>query len=115
MGEPFAKAPEHVEVILVGKIGVESADDVELRPTGREVANRLFENLLERIGPCAGLAHVAAVKRAELAGVDADVGVIDVAVDVVIRVAPVQPLAHRVSHLPQRENVRRSIQFQCVI
>ena len=77
------------------KIGVQAADDMELRDGFRIAGGGGFPCLIEGHGVAGGVALFAA-EGAELAGRDAHVGGVDVAIDVEVGHVAMHPLAHMV-------------------
>src|SRR6185295_7056410 len=108
VGEALLQAAKHLQVPVEGEVRMQAADDVEL---GDPVAA-----LVRRVGVDLLVAHLPGVvlagKRGEAAkltvvGVDADVGRVDVPVDVEVGDVAVQPAADRVGQPAQGEKVRR--------
>ncbi len=82
-GVAAAQAAEHFEVPVEGEPGVKSADDVDFGGTGGGGFACDAEDVV--VGEFVGTGFAPlAVEFAEFAGEGADVGVIDVAVDVVV-------------------------------
>ena len=105
---------DEVDVIVERQLVVQAADDVQLgRPP-----------VVGRLGPLEDLGAVHDVgalvvevgpEGAEVALVDADVGRVDVRVDVVVAEVAVVPLADQVGHRADREQVVRRLQRQAVL
>ena len=92
------EAAQHLEVVLVGQVGVLAADDVDLGDAAGERLARLLDDLVDREREGVGVAVVVA-EGAEQAAVAADVGVVDVPVadeeDVVADGAPAGEVGQR--------------------
>ncbi len=108
VGEALLEAAEHLEVPLEGEFGVQAADDVELGHLVAALLGGVRVDVLVRHLPGVVLARQRR-EAAELAvvGVDADVGRIDVAVDVEVRHVAVLATAHGVGETAEVQDVRR--------
>ena len=95
------EAAQHLAVPVEGQLRMQPADDVELGDRFAPALARAMPDLLERHGVGLGISRLLA-ERAEPAAGDADVGGIDVAVDVEVGDVAVQPLAHQVGHVARR-------------
>ena len=109
-----ADGAHQVGVVLPGEVGMQAADDVHLRGAGLHCQARLAPDVLK----CARVGLVVAlpgVEVAELAGQGADVGVVEVTVDVVVGDVAGETLAERVGELAHPPQVVRPIQRQAVV
>ena len=99
---------EKIGVVLEGKFAVQAADDVQLgRTFGDGVAGDL-DAFFDRMRVRTFLPGTL-VKAAKFAVGDADVRVVEVAVDVVIRRQPVLAAANRVGQLAESVEVGRVV------
>ena len=103
-GKTLFEAADQIEEELERKIGVQAADDVKLGNRLRVAGSRGFPGLVEGHGVTGGVALFAA-KGAELAGGDADVGGVDVAIDVEVGEVAVHPLADVVGQPADCQNI----------
>jgi hypothetical protein len=108
------QAAQHLAVPIEGELGMEAADDVELGNGFGVTVARLLPNLFERHGVRVGIANAFA-EGAELATGDADVGGVDVAVDVEEGLLAVEALADEVRHPAYRQDVGRAVERQAVL
>src|SRR5262245_958227 len=95
---------DNVQIPFIRKLMVQAADDVQL---GGAVAIGLrspLKNLLTRHHIALGVFQIRA-KRAEYAAINADIGRVNVRVDVVISEVAVLPLANEIGELGQREQI----------
>ena len=87
-----ADRSQHLQVEVEGEIGMEAADHVDLGRPGRRRLGALLQDVVERQGVAPLVLHPLG-KGAEGTAVDAEVGVVDVAVDVEVDlVAVLQPI-----------------------
>ncbi len=110
--QPF-NAPEHLQVKGKGQVRMATAHDVDLGDgfvaPGLDPGEDLLQGHL--VGPrLSGLA----AKGAELAAVDANVGVVEVLVIDVIGPAAVEPLAHHLGQGPHPQQIGALEQGQAV-
>ena len=106
-------APEHVEIKGEGQVRVAAADDVDLGDGLVGPLLDLAQDLLQGhlIGPrLPGLA----AEGAELAPIDADIGVVDMLVVDIEGLAPVQPLPHHLGQGPDPQQIGALKQRQAV-
>ena len=108
--------PRSISQIPVERqLRMQAADDVEL---GDRFASSprpaRCPDLVERHRVRLRIARLLA-ERAEPAAGHADVGRIDVAVDVEVRDVAVQPLAHDVGHVAERQDVGGAVQRHAVV
>ncbi len=102
------EAANEIEEEFEGQVGVQTADDVKLRDGLRIARGGCFPGLVECHGVAGGVTFLAA-KGAELAGSHADVGRVDMAIDVEVGEVAVHPLTDMVGQPAHRQNVRRGI------
>ena len=103
-----------IEKILKRQVGMQSADDVKLRDRLGVAGSGRLERLVERHGVSAGRIFLAA-EGAQAARGHANVGRIDVAIDVEIRLVAMHALADRVGHPAHGENVAGAVQGEGVV
>ena len=108
------QAGAQIEEILKWQIGMQAADDVELGDRLGVSGGRGLEGFFERHGVGAGRVLLAA-EGAQAAGGHADVGRIDVAVDVEVRLVAVHALAHVVGQPAHGEDVAGAIEGEGVV
>ena len=104
LGETFFEPLDQIQEELKRQIGVQAADDVELGDGFRVAGGRGLPRLIEGHGVARGIALFAA-EGAELAGRDAHVGGVDVAIDVEVGHVAVHPLAHMVGQPTHGQHV----------
>jgi hypothetical protein len=107
------EAAHHLEVPLEGDVRVQAADDVELGDRIPTLLGRVLVNLLVRHLP----GMILTFERREttelaVVGVDADVGGIDVPVDVEEGRRAVHPLPHMIGQAAEVEDVR-GLEAEC--
>ena len=108
------QAAQHLAVPVERQLRMQSADDVELGDRFAPALARDMPDLLERHG--VGLRILGSLaERAQPATGHADIGGIDVAVDVEVSDVAVQALAHQVGHVAERENVRGPVERDAVV
>jgi len=105
------QAGAEIEEILKRQVRMQSADDVEFGDGLAVSGGGGFERLVERHGVGAGSVFLAA-ESAEAAGRDADIGGIDVAIDVEIRLAAMHALADVVGHPAHGEDVSGAVESE---
>ena len=105
---------DEFQEIVERQIGMEAADDVKFGGAFADALSRAFVNFFERESVSAGRAGIAA-KSAKLAVSDANVGGIDVAVDVVIRDVAMALFANIVGEPADSEQVGRVIQRHAIV
>ena len=113
LGKALLEAADQVEEELEGQIGVQAADDVELGDGFGVAGGRGLPSFFEGHGVAGGIALFAA-EGAELAGRHADVGGVDVAIDVEVGHVAVHPLAHVVGQPAHGQHVGRAIEREAV-
>src|SRR5215831_6494226 len=114
LGKALLEARTKVEKILEWQIRMEAADDVKFRNRFRISRSRRFKSFFERHGVSARRIFLSS-KGAQPASRHTDVGWIDMAVDVEVRLIAVQALANRVSHPTDGKNITRAIKVQSVV
>jgi hypothetical protein len=95
LGEALLEAPDKIQEVLEGQIGMQPSDDVKLGDGFRIPRGGCLPGFFKRHG-IAGRIAFFAPKGAQLARRHADIGGIDVAVDVEVGHIAVQLLAHMV-------------------
>src|SRR5579863_6853880 len=108
------QAGTEIEEVLKRQVRMQSANDVEFSDGLGISGGGRFESLLERHGVSAGRVFLAA-KGTKAAGRDTNVGGVNVAVDVEIRLVAIHALAHQVGHPAHGENVARAVKPQGVV
>ena len=112
LGKRCLRPRIEIEEKLKRQIGVQAADNVKLRD-GFGIAGRGgFPCFFESHGVAGGVAFFAA-EGAELAGGDAHVGGVDVAIDVEVGHVAMQPLAHMVGQPAHGQHVAASRRGPC--
>ena len=92
---------------------MQTADNVKLRDRLRVARGSRFPGLVEGHG-VAGRVALFAAKSAELAGCHADVGGVDVAIDVEVGEVAVHPLAHMVGQPANGKHIGESVEREAV-
>ena len=108
------QAAQHLAVPVERQLRMQPADDVELGDRLAPALAGAVPDLFERHGVRLGIARLLA-ERAQPATRHADVGRIDVAVDVEVGDVAVQPLAHEVGQVAERQDVAGAVQRQAVL
>ncbi len=98
VGEARLEAAQHLAIPIEGQLGMQTTHDVELGDRFGVTFARALPDLFDRHGVGFGIAHALA-EGAEAATGDADIGGIDMAVDVEIGGIAVQALADQVSQV----------------
>ena len=111
LGKALLQAADQVEEVFERQVGMQAADDVELGDCFGVAGGRRLPGLFESHG-VAGRVALLAAKGAELAGRHADVGGVDVAIDVEVGHVAVHPLAHVVGQPADGQHVGRSRRAQ---
>ncbi len=114
VGPELPDAPEHVQIIGKGQIRVQAAHNVDFRHRLVQTLAHLVQNFGQRHGVGLGVVR-GFTERAELAAVDADVGIVYVLVINVIGLAAVEALPHQVGQIPHPEEVPAAIQGHPVL
>ena len=112
--EALPEPPEQVHVIVEGQIGVEAADNVEFRHRFGPAFARLAEGILERHRVGARGVGLAA-ERAQFATRDADVGRVDVPVDVKISSRALKFLPDAMRKPAERQQIVRAVKRRAVV
>ena len=105
-GRDSLEARQQVGVVAEGQLGVQPADDVHLGGTGGLGLNGLLLRLLDGVRVRARLPRLP-LELAELAAEHADVGVVQVPVDVVVRLVAVHPPPHAAGEFADAPEVGR--------
>src|SRR5439155_9002590 len=108
------QAAQHLAVPVERQLGMQTAHDVEFGDGFGPTLARDMPNLIERHGVRFRV-FGSLSEGAQPATGYADVGGIDVPVDVEIGGGAMQTLAHQIRHVPQRENVRGLIERHAVV
>ena len=103
-----------LQKILKWQIGMQSANDVELRDRLRVSRGRSLESLFEGHGVGTGRILLSS-KSAQPARRHAHIRRIDVPVDIEISPVAVHALAHRVRHPAHGENVARAVESKGIV
>ena len=104
----------HFQIMIECQIGMQPADNVKFRRAFAHALFRALINLFERIHVRAGSVRIAP-KRAQLAMRHANVGRIDVPIDVEIGDVAVALLANMIREPADREQIRRAKQQNAVV
>ena len=112
--ESLFEAADQIEEELKRQIGVQAADDVKLGDRFGVARGRCFPSLVEGHGVAGGVALFAA-KGAELAGSHANIGGVDVAIDVEVGEVAVHPLADMVGQPANGQNVGGGVEREAVV
>ena len=112
--EALLQAAQHLAVPVERQLGMQPADDVELGDGFAPALAGALPDLLERHGVGLGIVRPLA-EGAQAATGHADVGGVDVAVDVEIRHVAVQPLAHQVGQVAERQDVGGAVERDAVV
>ena len=112
--EAFLESGDHLAVPLEIEFRMQAADDVELGDRLGIALAGAFPDVFERhlIG---GGVTLLAPEGAELAGGDADVGRVDVPIDVVVGRIAVQTLAHDVSQVTETKQIVGAVEREAVV
>ncbi len=102
--ETLLQPAQHFAIPIERQLGMQSADDVELRDRFAPAFARAMPHFIERPGVGLGILRPLA-ERAQLATGHADIGRIDVAVHVEPGDVAVLALAHQVGHVAERQNI----------
>jgi hypothetical protein len=98
------EAGDEIEEVFEGQVGMQAADDVKLGDGFGVAGSRSLERLFERHG-VAGRGRPSCGRRRTAAGRHADIGGVDVAVDVEVGHVAVQALAHVIGQPADGEKV----------
>ncbi len=92
---------------------MQSADNVKFRDRFGIAFAGHFPNLFHRHRVGVGIVRLLA-ERAQAATCDADIGRIDMAIDVEVRDVPMQSFAYKVGHVAQRQNIGAAVERDAV-
>ena len=109
-----AQLPDQIEIPILFQGWVQAANHVDLRDTELERLADYFDNFIDRVFESVSVALFSR-KRTELAGKDADIRVIDIAIMDVGRIITVLSLADYVRYYAESVEIVRSIEIQRVI
>ncbi len=105
----FFDGSQQIEIILVGQARVNTADHVNFGYRHINVGQQFLAHHLH-VHLVGGGTAFFGVKRAELAELVADVGVVDVLIADIVRFVAVQPFAHDVGKVAHCAQARRMVQ-----
>ena len=108
------QAAQHLAVPVQRQLGMQAAHDVEFGDGFAIALAGLVPDLFKRHRVCLGIALLLA-ERAQLATGHADIGRIDVAIDVEVSLVAVQPLADLVRQPADPQQIRSAINRQAVL
>ena len=112
-GAALLEAAHEVEKIFEGQIGMQAADHVKFGGAGFDALLGALPDFLEREGVSAGSVGIAA-EGAEFAVGDANVGGIDVAIDVVIADVAVALFADKIREPADGEQIARTVERDAI-
>ena len=112
--EALLQPAEHLAEPVERQLGMQAADDVEFGDRFAPALAGAMPDLFERHRVRLGIAHPLA-EGAQPATRHANVGRIDVAVDVEIRGVAVQPLADDVGQVAERQDIAGAVERQAVL
>ena len=113
-GKRCLRPLDQIEEVFEGQIGMQAADDVELGDRFGVAGCRCLPGFFERHGVAGGVALLAA-EGAELARRHADVGGVDVAIDVEVGHVAVHALAHVVGQPAHGQHVAGTVERKAVV
>src|SRR5674476_1026891 len=113
-GKTLLEAAEHLAEPVQGQCRVQSADDVELGDGLAPAFAGALPDLFQRHGVRLGVAHPLA-ERAQAATGHADIGRIDVPVDVKVGFRTVQAFAHQVGQVAERQDIGGAVERHAVL
>ena len=112
--EALLEAGNQVEEILKWQIGMQPADDMELRDRFAVTRGSGFEGFIERHGVGAGSILLAS-EGAEAAGGHANIRRIDVAIDVEVGLVAMHALTHGICQPADGKDIGRTIERECIV
>ena len=113
-GKALFQPRDQINVVLERQIGMQAADDVKLGDRLGVAGRGGVPDLFQRHGVGAGRVLLAS-EGAQAAGRYANVGVVNVAVDIEVSDVAVHPLANMVRQPADRQNVTRAVERQRVV
>jgi hypothetical protein len=114
MVKALLEAPDQIEKVLQRQVGVQAADNVELGHRLGVAGGRCLPGLFQRHGVAGRIALLAA-EGAQPAVGHANVGGIDVAIDVEVGHIAVHPLAHMVGQPAHRQYIGGAVEHQTLV
>ena len=108
------EAGDEIEKILEGQIGMQSADDVKFRDSFVVAGGRGFEGLFKSHRVRAGRIFLSS-KGTQAARGHADIGRIQMAIDVEVSAIAMHALADVIGHPANRENISGAIEGERVL
>ena len=112
--EALLEAAQHLAVPIESQLRMQPAHDVELGHRLAPAFAGAVPHFVERHGVSLGVAHALA-EGAQPATGHADIGGVDMAVDVEIGQVAVQPLAHQVGQITHRQDIGRAVERHAVV
>ena len=112
--KPLLQAAQHLAIPIERQLRMQAAHDVELGDRFAVAVAGAFPDLFERHGVRLGILG-ALSESAQAATGDADIGRIDVAVDVEIGDVAVQALAHAIRHPADAQQIGRAVERHAVV
>ena len=113
-GKSLLEAAHQVEEVFERQIGMQAADDVELRHRLVIAGGGSGPRFVERHGVCAGIVLLAS-EGAQTACRYTHICRIDVAVDVEVRDVAMHRFAHPVGQPADGENIRAAVKRQAIV
>jgi hypothetical protein len=111
LGIERAQTGEQLEIPLLAERGMQPADHVHFGDAAGQRFSHRGDDLIDRAFKSMWVALLRG-KGAELAGEDADIGIVDVTIKDVGRDVTVLPLAHGAGHDPESVEVIRSVELE---
>ncbi len=110
-GKALLEGAEELLIVIHQKLGMEAADDVELGDRLIDIPGSDLDSLLHRVGPAVLTILPRHVEGAQFARGNADVGWVEVAIDVEVGAVTMQAFTHQIRHAADpKEIVRRGQQ-----
>jgi hypothetical protein len=103
--ESLLEGSEEILVVFNQELGVEPAHDVELGDRLVDVSGSDLHRLVNGVGPTFVPLAPGNVEGAEITRGDADVGGVEVAIDVVVGRVTVQPFTHQIGETPDPNEI----------
>src|ERR1039458_8624212 len=112
--ESLLQARDQIDIVLEWQVGVQAADNVKLRNRFAVAGSSGVPDFFQRHGVGAG-GILFAAKGAQAAGGHANIGVIDMAVNVEVGDVAVHPLANVVGQADNLQNVARAVERKSIV
>src|SRR5215471_21684910 len=106
LGKALLEPAQHFAIPVERQLGMQPAYDVELGYRLRPTFSRLVPDLFQRHGVRLGIAHAFA-EGAKAAACHANVGRVDVAVDIEVGTVAVEALAHDIGQIADAQDIVR--------